>query len=86
MKNGQGKISPQKFYGFRRHIMIKKIWATIKALWKKLNDPTRSLQRHHNRLLLEARELQRRGDIPAFAKKTREAADLEKRIEELTKK
>lgn len=66
--------------------MIKKILTTIKALWKKLNDPTRSLQRHHNQLLKEARDLQRRGDIPAFAAKTKEAADLEKRIEELTKK
>ena len=63
--------------------MIKKLLSTIRALWKKLNDPTRALQRHHNRLLLEARDLQRAGDIPAFAKKMREANDLEKRIEEL---
>lgn len=55
----------------------------LKTLWNKLTDPTRSLQRHHNRLLLEARELQRKGDIPAFAKKTREAAEIEKKIDEL---
>lgn len=65
--------------------MIKKILNKLRALWNKLKDPTRSLQRHHNRLLLEARDLQRKGDIPAFAKKTREADDLEKRIEELKK-
>lgn len=66
--------------------MIKKILATIKALWNKLTDPTRALQRHHNRLLVEARDLQRKGDIPAFAKKTREAEDLWQRIEKIQKK
>lgn len=65
--------------------MIKKILSTIKGWWKKLNNPTRSLQRHHNRLLVEARDLQRKGDIPAFAAKTREAAEVEKRIDELNK-
>lgn len=66
--------------------MIKKILATIKALWNKLNDPSRALQRHHNRLLIEARDLQRKGDIPAFAKKTREAEDLWQKIEKIQKK
>ena len=66
--------------------MIKKLLSKLKAIWNKLRDPTRALQRHHNRLLLEARDLQRKGDIPAFAAKTREADDLEKRIEQLNNK
>ncbi len=66
--------------------MIKKIWNTIKAWWAKLKDPSRALQREHARLLKEARDIQRKGDIPAFAKKTREANDLEKRIEEIKNK
>ena len=65
--------------------MIKKIITTIKGLWNKLTDPSRALERHYNKLLREARDLQRKGDIPAFAAKTREAEDLRQRIEDLSK-
>lgn len=65
---------------------MKKLLQTLKNLWNKLTDPTRALQRHHNKLLREARDLQRKGDIPAFAKKTREAEDLWERIEKIQKK
>lgn len=63
--------------------MIKKILITIKGWWKKLKDPTRALERQYDKLLLEARNLQRGGDIPAFAGKMREADDIRKKIEEL---
>jgi len=62
--------------------MIKKIITWVKDLWTKWNDPTRPLERRYNKLLLEARNLQRSGDIPAFAAKTREAEDLRKKIEQ----
>lgn len=65
--------------------MIKKIISTIKNLWSKWKDPTRALQKQYGRLLLEARNLQRGGDIPAFAKKTAEAEEVRKKIEELTR-
>ena len=65
--------------------LLKSIHRFLKNLINKLRDPTRSLQRHHNRLLVEARDLQRKGDIPAFAAKTREAAEVEKKIDELNK-
>lgn len=61
--------------------MIKKIWTTIKGLWSKWTDPSRALERHYNKLLQEARDLQRQGNIPAFAAKTREAEDLRQRID-----
>lgn len=63
--------------------MIRKLLSTIRGWWNNFRDPTRGLQKHHNRLLLEARNLQRKGDIPAFAAKTREAAEVEKKIDEL---
>lgn len=62
--------------------MIKKIITWVKGLWAKWKDPTRPLERRYNKLLLEARNLQRGGDIPAFAAKTREAEDLRKKIEQ----
>jgi hypothetical protein len=65
--------------------MIKKIKQILKTLWAKWNDPTRPLEKQYDKLLKEARDLQRGGDIPAFAKKMREADDLRKKIEELTK-
>lgn len=61
--------------------MIKKILTTIKGLWNKWTDPSRALERHYNKLLKEARDLQRKGDIPALAAKTREAEDLRQRID-----
>lgn len=57
----------------------------LKKLWASLTDPTRALEREYDKLLKEARDLQRKGDIPAFAKKTREAEDLMKKIQELKK-
>lgn len=63
--------------------MYKKIKNTIRALLAKWNDPAKSLEREYSRLLLEARNLQRAGDIPAFAKKTREADDVYKKIQSL---
>ena len=65
--------------------MIKKLFSTIKAWWTKWKDPTRPLQKQYGKLLLEARNLQRGGDIPAFAKKTAEAEEVRKKIEELRK-
>lgn len=65
--------------------MFKKILTTIKGLWDKLTDPSRALERHYNKLLKEARDLQRKGDIPAFAAKTREAEDLRMRIDNKNK-
>lgn len=57
----------------------------IKYLWNWLWDPTTPLKRKQGQLLLEARNLQRQGDIPGYAKKIREASDITKQIEELTK-
>ena len=63
--------------------MIKKIKSYIVGLWSRINNPTRALERQYDKLLKEARDLQRKGDIPAFAKKTREAEDIRKKVEEL---
>ena len=63
--------------------MIKKIKSYIVGLWGRINNPTRALERQYDKLLKEARDLQRKGDIPAFAKKTREAEDIRKKVEEL---
>ena len=52
-------------------------------LWRKLFSPTRSLEREYGKLLREARDLQRKGDIPAFAKKTREAEEVRQKLERL---
>lgn len=57
----------------------------LKKIWTSLTDPTNALERKYDKLLREARDLQRKGDIPAFAKKTREAEDLMKKIQELKK-
>ena len=58
----------------------------LKKLWASLTDPTSALEREYGKLLREARDIQRKGDIPAFAKKTREAEELRKKIEELRNK
>ena len=63
--------------------MLQKINNTITRFTRWLFNPTRVLEREYGRLLVEARDLQRKGDIPAFAKKTREAEDIRKKIEEL---
>jgi len=49
----------------------------------KKRDPAAKLRRDYERLMAEAVDLQRRGDIKGFAEKTREAADLEDRIAKL---
>lgn len=62
--------------------MIKKIKSYIAALWGRWNDPTKALEKQYDKLLKEARDLQRGGDIPAFARKMREAEDIRKNIDE----
>ena len=51
-----------------------------------LNNPAKALEKQYSKLLREARDLQRKGDIPAFAKKTSEAEEIRKKIEELQNK
>ena len=63
--------------------MIKKIKSYIVGLWGRINNPTRALERQYDKLLKEARDLQRKGDIPAFAGKMKEADDIRKKVEEL---
>ena len=63
--------------------MLKKIKTYLENLWRRWNDPTKALQKEYGKLLLEARNLQRGGDIPAFARKTAEAEEIRKKIEEL---
>ena len=63
--------------------MIKKIKNLIGRFISWFNDPTRPLEKEYGRLLIEARNLQRKGDIPAFAKKTREAEDIRDRIDKI---
>lgn len=66
--------------------MIKKIKSYIVGLWGRINNPTRRLERQYDKILKEARNLQRSGDIPAFAKKTKEAEDIRKKIDNLKEK
>jgi hypothetical protein len=65
--------------------MLQKIKNAITRLTHWLLDPTRALEREYSKLLREARDLQRGGDIPAFAKKTAEAEEIRKKIEELSR-
>lgn len=46
----------------------------------KKKDPAARLRREYERLMAEAVELQRRGDIKGFAAKTQEASEVEQRI------
>ncbi len=48
-------------------------------------DPTKKLQKQYQKLMEEATELQRKGDIQAYAKKSEEAEKLMKEIEALRK-
>ena len=48
-------------------------------------DPLAKLQKQYDQLLLEARDLQRGGDIKGFAKKTAEAEQVALEIEKLSK-
>jgi hypothetical protein len=63
--------------------MLKKIKSYIRGVVLWLTDPTRALQREYGRRLVEARDLQRKGDIPEFARATREAQDILEKIESL---
>jgi hypothetical protein len=51
------------------------------GLFKK--DPAKKLQEQYARMLEEARDLQRKGDIKGFAQKSAEAEEILKKIEEL---
>ena len=86
--------SKAKCYTIRRskirakNLQIKgtRMISILKKLWQRLTDPTRPLEKQYSKLLKEARDIQRKGDIPAFAKKTREAEEINKKIEELRNK
>lgn len=51
-------------------------------LFKK--DPAKKLREQYAKILEEARDLQRKGDIKGFAQKTAEAEEVLKQIEKLT--
>ena len=46
-------------------------------------DPVAALQKQYEKLLVEARDLQRNGDIIGFADKTAEAEEVLRQIDEL---
>lgn len=46
-------------------------------------DPIKKLEAEYHKLLEEARDLQRKGDIQGFAEKTAEAEELAGRIDAL---
>ncbi len=46
-------------------------------------DPIQQLKQEHAKLLVEARDLQRKGDIVAFSDKTAEAEEVLRKIDEL---
>ncbi len=48
-------------------------------------DPVKKLEKAYEKLLEEAMQLQRNGDIKGYAKKMEEAEAIQKQIEELTK-
>lgn len=48
-------------------------------------DPVKKLEAEYHKLLEQARDLQRKGDIAGFAAKTEEAESLAGRIDELKK-
>ena len=50
-------------------------------LFKK--DPSKKLKKQYEKLLVEARDLQRNGDIKGFAKKSAEAEAVMKEIEQM---
>ena len=47
------------------------------------NDPKKKLQKEYEKLMSEATELQRKGDIQGFAKKSDEAEQVMKKLEAL---
>ncbi len=54
---------------------------TMFGLFKK--DPAKQLREQYAKLLEEARDLQRKGDIKGFAQKSEEAEEIAKKLEEL---
>ena len=48
-------------------------------------DPVKRLEAEYRKLLEQARDLQRKGDIAGFAAKTAQAEDLATRMDALTK-
>lgn len=54
------------------------------GLFKK--DPIKKLEKEHRKLLEEAMQLQRGGDIKGYALKMGEAEEVEKKIEALRQK
>ena len=48
-------------------------------------DPVKELEKNYQKLLEEAMELQRSGDIKSYALKMEEAEKVEKQIDELLK-
>lgn len=46
-------------------------------------DPVAQLQKQYEKLLVEARDLQRNGDIIGFADKTAESEEILRQIDEL---
>lgn len=51
------------------------------GLFKK--DPAKKLEKEHQKLLEEAMNLQRGGDIKGYARKMAEVEEVEKKLEEL---
>lgn len=54
------------------------------GLFKK--DPAKQLRQQYEKLLEEARDLQRKGDIKGFAQKSAEADEVLKKLESLLPK
>ncbi len=54
------------------------------GLFKK--DPTKELREQYAKMLEEARDLQRKGDIKGFAQKSAEAEEVAKKLEALAPK
>jgi hypothetical protein len=52
------------------------------GLFKK--DPAKQLRQQYEKLLEEARDLQRKGDIKGFAQKSAEAEEVAKQLEAMT--
>ena len=50
------------------------------------SDPSKKLRKQYERLLEEARDLQRSGDLRAYSKKLVEAEEIAKQLEVLTRK
>lgn len=49
------------------------------------SDPTKKLRKQYEQKLLEARDLQRKGDIQGFAQKSAEAEAIMQQIERLSR-